>query len=155
MDSLKLIDRQKAIVLLSKLFHDPTNLSQAIHENIIRILTSFLRLDDLTCRQKATECIEIISRHELGRSAILEGAVLDHLANLINDPNDLIRVHINTTFARMTANKAGVDQVMRVGLFSKWVQLVNKEKVNIQALVLQSCRSCIRSAEGLVNIALD
>lgn len=83
MDSLRLIDRQRAIVHLSNMFHNPATLSQAINENAIPILTSFLRNPDLTCRQKATECLEIISRHAIGRTAILQGSVLEGLSALV------------------------------------------------------------------------
>jgi hypothetical protein len=83
LDSLKLGDRQTAVVLLSQLFHDPKYLAQAIRENVVAILVSFLKFEDLTCRQKASECLEIISRHGIGRSVILESGVLEHLSHLV------------------------------------------------------------------------
>lgn len=81
LDSLKLVDRQRALVNLVKLCHNPETIALAIEENVINIIVSFLKKDDLTCRQKATECLEIISRHAIGRSSILDSGILDTLSS--------------------------------------------------------------------------
>lgn len=65
----------------------------------------------------------------------------------MNDPDDFTRLNMHGVFAQITSAKRGVDQVFRYDIFKKFVSLVSKEKTNIQVLVLQTCRNCIKSAD--------
>ena len=66
----KLPTQQRALVNLTELFHAPANIQQGISENIVRHLIEFLTSQNITCRQKASECLRILSGHAIGRNAI-------------------------------------------------------------------------------------
>jgi hypothetical protein len=66
-------------------------------------------------------------------------------------------LNLNGTFARITASKIGVDQIFKNNLFKTLVGIVTDERINIQALILETCRNCIKSAEECImpNTAIE
>ncbi len=57
---------------MTELFHSPENVSQAISGNVIPLLLEFLTSENITCRQKSSEALKIITNHAIGRSAIVK-----------------------------------------------------------------------------------
>jgi DnaJ-class molecular chaperone len=78
----------------------------------------------------------------------------NRLLSKLNDPDEFTRYNLNGTFARITTSKEGVDQVFKYNLFQKFIEIVSTEKMNIQVLMLETCRNCIKSAkEGIMPLA--
>jgi hypothetical protein len=75
----------------------------------------------------------------------------------MQDPDEFTRLNLNGTLARITASKVGVDQIFKINLFKTLVEIVTDERINIQVLILETCRNCIKSAEeGIMpNTAID
>jgi hypothetical protein len=67
-----LTKQQKALVSITDLFHSPQNVSQGINVSVVYELISFLTSENITCRQKASESLKILSNHAIGRNAILK-----------------------------------------------------------------------------------
>ena len=124
MDS-KLFIRQRSLVFLTFLMHSPANVSQALEENIIPSLMTFLSNQDLTCRQKITQIFYILSNHAIGRSALIQHECMSSLVKLvciyniymiknpsyafqINDQDDLVRKQVHDTFSNVTRTKEGI-----------------------------------------------
>ncbi|KAI8908308.1 armadillo-type protein [Gorgonomyces haynaldii] len=147
MDSIQLVDKQRALVLMSQLLHDPQTIALAIKEKIIRILSNFLVSKDLVSRQKASECIALISRHHRGRLALLEANIIGQLGPLFKDENTLVKWHCSQIVLLLSAQKQGADQAMQAGLYSLLIQLLNGERMDLQASYLEIMRNMIRSAQ--------
>lgn len=68
----RLPTRQRSLVTMTELFHSPENVSQAIAGNVIPLLISFLASENITCRQKSSEALKILTNHAIGRSAVVK-----------------------------------------------------------------------------------
>jgi hypothetical protein len=64
--------QQLSLVNLCEALHSPANISQALSENAIPHLFKFLSSENITCRQKSSELLKIVSSHAMGRAAILK-----------------------------------------------------------------------------------
>nr|KAJ3420009.1 Presenilin-2 [Polyrhizophydium stewartii] len=141
LDENKLFPRQRAIVFLADLFHSPENVSQGISEGIVPQLVSYLGSEDLTCRQKATEALDTIASHAIGRNDIIQRRVLKPLSGLFGDPDHLVRKHVFDTFAKTTTQR---EDVLEFGLFVPIIERLTTERMEIQVPMLETCYNCIR-----------
>jgi hypothetical protein len=148
MDGLKLYDKQKALVIITNLIHDPHNVAQAIKEDIVGVLLTFANSDDLLSREKSTECFEIISRSAIGRASILESNSLEKLLHHIDDSSSLVRLNIAQVYSRIASVKAGAQHLLKISAFKKMMTNVEKERMDIQVYLLESCKECIRLCEN-------
>lgn len=148
MNSGSLHDRQKAIVLLVNLLHDPQTVAIAIRESAARFLAVFLKSTDQTSYQKATECIEIMSRHAVGRAMIIDTDIFDAISQFVVHPDEFCRLQVNRTILRISCSKDGVNKIHELGQFKVYMSIVSLEPSNIQVLLLETLRNCIRNTEG-------
>ncbi|KAJ3368839.1 tetrahydrofolate synthase [Kappamyces sp. JEL0680] len=137
--------QQKALVSLTELFHSPENVSQGIGAQVVYELIGFLKSQNITCRQKSTESLRIISNHAIGRNAILRDRInmLKMSANF-DDEDDLVRKNIHETFSSITALAPGVQMLFDFKLFEKLVSKLGSERLDIQVFILKTCYNCIR-----------
>ncbi|KAJ2996015.1 Radial spoke head 14 [Globomyces sp. JEL0801] len=152
--STKLLQQQRALVCLTELFHSTQNISQAISENIIEYLIGFLPSDNITCRQKATEALMILSTHSIGRNAILsERSNIIKMAKIFNDHDDLVRKHIHETFSMITTEPQGtlikyltlgVILVLEGRFFEVLISKVTNERLDVQVHILNTVYNCLR-----------
>jgi hypothetical protein len=105
------------LISLAELFHNPEFIAQGLKENIIVKLTDMLQdaeymPADLTIRQKASECIAIISGYAVGRNALIRDACLFPISKLFNDEDAMVRRNAHTTFARCSVQKTCVANIL-------------------------------------------
>ncbi|KAJ3417412.1 Radial spoke head 14 [Chytridiales sp. JEL 0842] len=127
--SPNLLTRQKALVFLAELFHNPEYISQGLKQEIVSKLLPLLQDKDLTIRQKATECLSILATNETTQ---------------FEDDNDLVRRNVYLVFERVTAQVQGVDSLLMYNLLSSLVKRLPVERMDIQVSILHTLYSCIR-----------
>jgi hypothetical protein len=110
--------RQRALISLAELFHNPEFIAQGLCENIVSKLTGMFRdaedipTKDLTVRQKASECLAIISGYAVGRNALIKAASLFPISKLFDDEDAMVRRNAHTIFARCSVQKACVENIL-------------------------------------------
>jgi hypothetical protein len=141
----KLPPQQRALVCLTELFHSPEHVSQGISEKIVPLLINYLTSQNITCRQKASESLMIISNHVIGRNSILERKKnILSIAVSFDDTDDLVRKHISETISNVTTSKKGVDYFLDGQLFKVLIAKLHRERLDIQIPLLRTCYNCIR-----------
>ncbi|KAL5034411.1 hypothetical protein BDV3_003987 [Batrachochytrium dendrobatidis] len=153
----KLHSRQKALVFLADLCHSPENVVQSVDAGIVDRLIPFLSLDDLTCRQKATEILSTISGHAIGRADIIHHEALKCLMKLFTDPDDLVRKHTFDVICSVTAQEQGVQSTLQYSFFVPIVERLSVENMEIQVSMLNTCYNYIRfeTENEISKIALE
>ncbi|KAI8850944.1 armadillo-type protein [Chytridium lagenaria] len=136
--------RQKSLVFLANLFHNPENVSQGLQEGIVPKLTRMLIEQDLTIKQKSTECLSIIAGHAVGRANLVENNTLLALSRLFDDENDLVRKNLHEVFVKITTQQAGVQNLLVYSLLTPLVQKLPQERMDIQVMILDTLYQCIR-----------
>ncbi|KAJ3217998.1 Radial spoke head 14 [Dinochytrium kinnereticum] len=139
-----LIVRQKSLVFLANLFHNPENVSQGLQEGIVMKLTQMLIEKDLTIKQKATECLSIIAGHAVGRASLVENNTLVSLSKLFDDENDLVRKNLHEVFLKLTTQQSGVQNLLIYNLLTPLVKKLPSERMDIQVMILDTLYQCIR-----------
>ncbi|KAJ3397284.1 Radial spoke head 14 [Lobulomyces angularis] len=133
-----------AIINLVELFHNPEFISQGLEEDIVPKLTKLLKNSNLTIKQKTTECLSTISGYALGRTALIEENTLLNLSKAFDDEDPLVRKNAHLTFARVTSQQAGVDNILPWGSIPILVNKLPTERVDIQCIILDCLYNCIR-----------
>jgi hypothetical protein len=115
--SEQLDTRQRALISLAELFHNPEFIAQGLKENIVAKLTEMFLDDednptDLTVRQKASECLATISGYAVGRNALIKWASLFPISKLFNDEDSMVRRNAHTAFARCSVQKTCVENIL-------------------------------------------
>uniref|UniRef100_A0A8C6YC70 Radial spoke head 14 homolog n=1 Tax=Naja naja TaxID=35670 RepID=A0A8C6YC70_NAJNA len=132
----ELLTRQRALMALCDLVHDPENVYQAIRflDNLKKLLLD----EDKTVRQKTTEVLYIMATHSIGRTNFVEHGVIPALAQLLDDPVDICRWNMHYALKLLSETPAG----QRFGF--TLVQKLKTEKENIQELILDTLTGCLR-----------
>ncbi|KAI8816087.1 armadillo-type protein [Fimicolochytrium jonesii] len=154
--STPLFRKQQSLCFLSDLFHRPENVSQGLEEGIVGILARLLRVD-VTVRQKASECLKIISGHAVGRAGIVQANVLEILSRRVSyffskqterftDSDDLVRRNIHQTLSQLTLDQPGAAAVLSTsGLLPALIGALPFERaLDVQVPILSACYNCIR-----------
>jgi len=142
-DELKV--RQASLVSLSELFHSPQNVSQGLATRVVDHLVNFFRSENITCRQKSTECLYLISNLAIGRNAILERKdTFQEMVHAINDKDDQTRKHIYDSFRNVTEQDLGVEFAYECHLFYGICLNLAKERLDIQIPMLDTAYNCLR-----------
>ncbi|MBN3323949.1 RSP14 protein, partial [Atractosteus spatula] len=81
-----LLTRQRALMALCDLVHDPETAYQAIETGCLESLKALLKDEDSTVRLKTTEVLYLLATHNVGREALLRGDVLSPLSDLLEEP---------------------------------------------------------------------
>jgi hypothetical protein len=141
----KLPVQQRALVCLTELFHSPANVSQGISERIVKHLLIFLSSQNLTCRQKSSECLKILTSHAIGRNALyLDSTALQKISKSVHDSDEIVRKNIHEIFENASSQQKGVQQILDSKLFGLLISKIHQERLDIQVLILNTCYNCIR-----------
>ncbi|XP_072354634.1 radial spoke head 14 homolog isoform X2 [Scyliorhinus torazame] len=106
----ELLIRQRALMALCDLLHDPELAYTAVEVGCLQNLKFLLRDEDATVRRKTTEIFYILVTHTIGRFAFLEHDIIVPLSELLNDPEDICRKNMHMAmemFAQIPAGSSG------------------------------------------------
>uniref|UniRef100_A0A8C5LM20 Condensin complex subunit 1 C-terminal domain-containing protein n=1 Tax=Leptobrachium leishanense TaxID=445787 RepID=A0A8C5LM20_9ANUR len=98
----QLIMRQRALMALCDLVHDPENVYQAVNLCFLESLKDMLYDQDPTIREKTTEILHIIASHTVGREGILKNDIIIPLSHLLDDPVNICRRNMHQTFEMLS-----------------------------------------------------
>ncbi|KAE8634535.1 hypothetical protein XENTR_v10002341 [Xenopus tropicalis] len=134
----ELITRQRALMALCDLVHDPENVYQAVHLGFLESLKSLLHDQDSTVRQKATEVFYIMAGHSVGRQGILKSDVIPAISKLLDDPVVICRQNMHKTFEMVSELPAGAAALVKANLVVQLVQKLECELEDIQMIILET-----------------
>uniref|UniRef100_A0A8C5RK71 Radial spoke head 14 homolog n=1 Tax=Laticauda laticaudata TaxID=8630 RepID=A0A8C5RK71_LATLA len=140
----ELLTRQRALMALCDLVHDPENVYQAIRLGFLDNLKKLLLDEDKTVRQKTTEVLYIMATHSIGRTNFVEHGVIPALAQLLDDPVDICRWNMHYALKLLSETPTVATGIVESGLVSPLVQKLKTEKENIQELILDTLTGCLR-----------
>ena len=134
--------RFRALSCLSRLFHSPQNVSQGLNIKIVDRLLTFFSSDNSSCRQRASDCVMLISRHSVGRACILQS--FEKLVFVAKDKDSYVRKNVHETLSNLTMMARGVEMAFEFHLFQTICQEIGFERPDIQIFMLDTCYKCIR-----------
>uniref|UniRef100_A0A8C0X7U4 Radial spoke head 14 homolog n=1 Tax=Castor canadensis TaxID=51338 RepID=A0A8C0X7U4_CASCN len=144
LNSDDLLTRQKALIALCDLMHDPEYVYEAINIGCLESLKTLLKdVDDLV-RIKATEALYITATHSVGRIGFLEKDVIAALSLLLNDPHTVCRENLHQTYKHLAQLPAGAQGIVINGLIPSLVWKLEREEENIQELILDTLAPCLQ-----------
>ncbi|XP_038619361.1 radial spoke head 14 homolog [Tachyglossus aculeatus] len=144
LQSPELITRQRALMALCDLVHDPEYVYQAINIGFLESLKNLLLDADDTVRHKTTEVLFIMSNYNVGRDGILENGVIPVLAQLIDDPLNIARRNLHNIFWMVAQLPAGAKGIVENRLIPALVKKLRIEMEEIQELILETLYSCLQ-----------
>ncbi|KAI8922228.1 armadillo-type protein [Powellomyces hirtus] len=150
-----LFKQQQSLCFLAELFHRPEHISLGLDEGIVGKLGALVGHEDLTIRQKSSECLRIIAGHAVGRAGIVQAHILTHLSqrvhlitnsffNQFEDPDVLVRKNVHETLGLVTLDASGALAVLSGGLFASLIAKLPYETLDVQIHVIATCHNCIR-----------
>ncbi|XP_077916253.1 radial spoke head 14 homolog [Halichoerus grypus] len=95
LQSEDLLTRQKALMALCDLMHDPEHVYVAIDIGCLESLKALLKDSNDMVRIKTTEVLYIMATHNVGREGFLKHDVILALSYLLNDPQPACRENLH------------------------------------------------------------
>ncbi|XP_078410775.1 radial spoke head 14 homolog [Cetorhinus maximus] len=111
----ELLTRQRALMALCDLLHDPELAYTAVEVGCLENLIFLLKDEDATVRHKTTEIFYILVTHTIGRFAFLEHDVIMPLSELLNDPEDVCRKNVHMVMEMFSQIPAGATTNVYMG----------------------------------------
>ncbi|NWJ06723.1 RSP14 protein, partial [Crypturellus undulatus] len=150
------LTRQRALMALCDLLHDPENVYQAVDLGFLDNLKILLLDSDSTIRQKSTEALYIIATHDVGRHGFIQNGVIPALAQLLDDPADICRKNVHQSFEMMARLPEGAIDILHAGLIPSLVYQLRTELDEIQELILDTLANClcVDASEALASDAI-
>ncbi|KAJ1093478.1 hypothetical protein NDU88_006578 [Pleurodeles waltl] len=102
LQNANLLTRQRALMALCDLVHDPEIAYQAISLGFLETLKGLLSDENRTVRQKTTEVFYLLANHNVGRDGFLSSDVIIPLSQLLDDPVNLCRVNMHKAFEMLS-----------------------------------------------------
>uniref|UniRef100_G3TY00 Radial spoke head 14 homolog n=1 Tax=Loxodonta africana TaxID=9785 RepID=G3TY00_LOXAF len=99
--------RQKALMALCDLMHDPEHVYEAIKIGCLESLKALLKDGNHMVRIKTTEVLYIMATHNVGRDGFLEHDVILALSFLLNDPQPLCRENLHLAYKHLAQLPSG------------------------------------------------
>ncbi|XP_015221436.1 radial spoke head 14 homolog isoform X1 [Lepisosteus oculatus] len=176
-----LLTRQRALMALCDLVHDPETAYQAIETGCLESLKALLKDEDSTVRLKTTEVLYLLATHNVGREALLRGDVLSPLSDLLEEPvaacrrNTHMALEMLAEFPAVLASprqrfwpwgrtwevlkqevcrSTGALSVVDAGLVPRLVLKLQEECEEVQELILDTLTACLR-VDALAALASD
>jgi len=148
--------RQRALMALCDVVHNPEYISETIRNGIVGSLKALLRDPDDVVRMKATEVLFIISGHAIGRDAITTHEVIEPISALFDDKCFEVRLHAHQTIEMCTMPVPGPESVVKCDLIPVLIAKLPVEEDAIKELILDTLHCCIRidAAQALRNNAM-
>ncbi|KAM6155434.1 radial spoke head 14 homolog [Rhynchocyon petersi] len=145
--------RQKALLALCDLMHDPEHVYVAIDIGCLESLKALLKDGDHMVRIKTTEVLYIMATHNVGRNGFLEHEIILSLSSLLNDPQPLCRTNMHLAYLHLAQLPLGAQGIVRSGLIPLLVWKLQQEEEAIQELILDTLAPCLRvdATEALHN----
>ncbi|XP_040272363.1 radial spoke head 14 homolog [Bufo bufo] len=140
-----LLTRQRALVALCDLLHDPENVYQAVHLGFMESLKDLLYDQDCTVRQKTTEIFFIMAGHNVGRDGILSSDIIIAMSHLLDDPVDICRRNLHQTYEMLSELPAGAAALVDAGLVTQLVGKLESELDEIQEVILETLHFCLQA----------
>ncbi|NWH57276.1 RSP14 protein, partial [Geococcyx californianus] len=144
LQSPELLTRQRALVALCDLVHDPEKVCQAIGVGFLDNLKTLLWHHDTTVREKTTEILYIMAMHNVGRQGLIENGIISALTELLDDPVDICRKNTYQILEMMAKLPEGAVAILHTGFISLLVPKLKTEPDEIQELILDTLSSCLR-----------
>ncbi|XP_041079479.1 radial spoke head 14 homolog [Polyodon spathula] len=143
LQSPELLTRQRALMSLCDLVHDPEIALEAMRIGCLDSLKLLLRDVDSTVRMKTTEVFYRLATHNAGRVAFLKSDVILPLAQLFDDPVDICRRNMHMAIEMMSEFPGGAVGLVEAGLIPRLVFKLTSELEEIQELILDTLHFCL------------
>ncbi|XP_077016283.1 radial spoke head 14 homolog isoform X2 [Tamandua tetradactyla] len=144
LQSEDLLTRQKALMALCDLVHDPEHVYEAISIGCLESLKALLKDRDNLVRTKTTEVLHIMATHNVGRDGFLSHGIIPALSLLLNDPQLLCRENLHLTFKHLAQLPSGARGIVQSGLIPLLVWKLPREEEGIQELMLDTLAPCLQ-----------
>lgn len=149
----ELLTRQQALATLCRMCRNPEHIKEALDAGMAGSLKKLLHGEskdaDASVRQQATELLFHFAGHALGRQALLSHSLIEPLAALFDDSEDVVRKNAHATLERGTTAAAVAEAVVQSGLIptlvGKLASEVDEIKVGPLRVGIQQhslCPSC-------------
>ncbi|XP_004843586.1 radial spoke head 14 homolog [Heterocephalus glaber] len=136
--------RQKALMALCDLMHDPEYVYEAINIGCLESLTALLKDSDSLVRIKTTEVLHIMATHNVGRTSFLEHDIILALSFLLNDPHSACRENLHRVYKQLAQLPSGAWGIINSGLIPSLVWKLQREEEGIQELILDTLAPCLQ-----------
>ncbi|XP_052600670.1 radial spoke head 14 homolog isoform X1 [Peromyscus californicus insignis] len=144
LQSPNLQTRQKALVALCDLMHDPEYVYEAIKIGCLESLKALLKDDDNLVRIKTTEVLYIMATHNVGRTGFLEHDIILALSHLLDDHQVVCRENLHQAFKHLAQLPAGARGIVNSGLIPSLVWNLHSEEEHIQEIILDTLAPCLQ-----------
>lgn len=153
----ELITRQRALMSLCDLVHDPEIALEAMRLGCLESLKHLLRDVDSTVRMKTTEIFYRLATHNVGRVAFLKSDVILPLSQLFDEPVDVCRKNMHMAIEMMSEFPGGAVGLVEAGLIPRLVFKLTSELEEIQELILDTLHFClcVDASEALASEAVS
>lgn len=154
----QLLTRQRALMTLSDKLHNPEHVAEAISVGVITNILRLLKDQDVTVREKATECTYIISSHAIGKKALLRTSGTRAVSNLYDDCAAIVRIFAHRTMGRIAGYRSGAQQMINADLIPKLVsKLQCEEDSNLKEHILDTLHFCltVEASSALICGAME
>lgn len=153
----ELVVRQRALVALCDVLHNPEHISESIRVGIVVSLRKLLEDRDATVRIKTTEALQVMAGHAIGRDAILEYNVIRPLSKLFDDEEYKARMLSHKAILMASKSPPGPEGVVNAQLIPVLVNKLMDEEDEIKEIILDTLHFCmkINTAEALKSNAME
>ncbi|XP_021083198.2 radial spoke head 14 homolog [Mesocricetus auratus] len=139
-----LLTRQKALVALCDLMHDPEYVYEAINIGCLESLKALMKDNDNLVRIKTTEVLHIMATHNVGRTGFLEHGVIQALSLLLNDHQTVCRENLHQAYKHLAELPEGARGIVSSGLIPSLVWKLRSEEEDIQEIILDTLAPCLQ-----------
>ncbi|XP_057347580.1 radial spoke head 14 homolog [Manis pentadactyla] len=143
LQSEDLLMRQKALMDLCDLMHDPEHVYVAIDIGCLESLKALLKDTNDTVRIKTTEVLYIMATHNVGREGFLKHDIILALSFLLNDHQKTCRKNLHLVFTHLAQLPSGARGIVSSGLIPPLVWKLQGEEEEIQELLLDTLAACL------------
>ncbi|XP_036679753.1 radial spoke head 14 homolog isoform X1 [Balaenoptera musculus] len=156
LQSEDLLTRQKALMALCDLMHDPEHVYTAIRIGCLESLKALLKDTNDLVRIKTTEVLYVMATHNVGRDGFLEHDVIHALSFLLSDPQSACRENLHLAFKHLAQLPAGAKGIVNSSLIPSLVWKLQREEEGIQELLLDTLAACLMedATEALASRAV-
>lgn len=135
--------RQRAIMALSDILHDPEFVDASIREGIVMSLKICLFDSDITVRQKSIECLYIIACCAVGRLALVKFKLIVPLSQLFDDREIIVRRNAHKAIEMLSENIYGSVGIIEAQLVPILVNNLTTEDDKIKLIILDTLHFCL------------
>lgn len=144
LNDTNLLTRQRAVMSLCDFLHDPEHIAEALRCGIAESLKKLLIDEDITVRQKATECLYVIGGHAIGRDAFLDHEIIIPISKLFDDKEDVARKNAHMAIQIISETPPGAEGIVTAKLIPVLVKKLSLELEQIKVCILDTLHYCMR-----------